>query len=879
MFRLQSDGSYALFYPAEASASLNVSDTSLVLQTRGETWNFYGFNQSDYAPGALQNVTRGGRTYTVNYNTLSQPRGGTASQLRDNGVPAGAVSGIAQSNGPENYQFAYNADGQLASVTLTRQLSGTVSNVAQLAVNYFTSTGQCAQAGDLQSRQTQVYDSQAQAWIAQNTTYYGYDPATGMVRFVLDGRQYDQLLADQNVPAGGDLNSIADPSTITSYAREAYTYDGEGRVATQSLDGGARVYSFQYALNDSPAYADGYNNWKYRTTETLTDAAGNLIHAKNVYMNFVGTLLLSQLTAEGNVWLEYKAYNDAGQVALDAQPSALTGFAIDGGLTIVPQYAASGLVRCYQYYTQTDVDNNTPTATHAGAVLGYLAYEQLQNGGDASTLTNLRQLQYIARSGSGIPTYYPVGSVTQYADGQSPITTSYSYPQWWGNTAQVLERVTSLPIVPETQNGSGVQLTRDEYFDAQGKLTWALDERGRIAYRRYDPLTEALVESIDDCNGADGAGNSLVLPWTPPSDALQAVTDITVDPQGRPIEVLGPVHAAVGPGNTALSAVRTGQWTLYDDANYQVIRAQGYQDTTNNGAVTLVDPVSLTIRDKYQRVIDEVQAAAAGDLTVSNHALLLSTAIDQGTWAAGRTRIIATYGPTGGWNRPRSTTIYPTGSATPPATATTGSTGRTRSRLPAGRSPARRSIPWADRSATYVGADDTHATDSDPTGGTVGRQAGNNMVQLAASVYDGGGAGDGNLTSTTKFMADPTLNRVTTFAYDWRDRLTTTIGMEGSCQVQGYDNLDRLILTQRFDTTPTGALLAQSATSYDDRGRVYQTLNYSVSGGQLGPALAAYTWYDQANNVIKQQAPGSNLFTKTVYDGLGRAPKPTRATT
>jgi RHS repeat-associated protein len=38
----------------------------------------------------------------------------------------------------------------------------------------------------------------------------------------------------------------------------------------------------------------------------------------------------------------------------------------------------------------------------------------------------------------------------------------------------------------------------------------------------------------------------------------------------------------------------------------------------------------------------------------------------------------------------------------------------------------------------------------------------------------------------------------------------------------------------------------------------------------VGNALTGYAWFDPAGNVIKQQAAGTSLFTKTTYDSLGR---------
>ena len=55
-----------------------------------------------------------------------------------------------------------------------------------------------------------------------------------------------------------------------------------------------------------------------------------------------------------------------------------------------------------------------------------------------------------------------------------------------------------------------------------------------------------------------------------------------------------------------------------------------------------------------------------------------------------------------------------------------------------------RGNPWK----TFVGTNDTGATESDPTGGGA---TGNNMVQVTENEYDGGSAGgDNHLTQQTQ---------------------------------------------------------------------------------------------------------------------------------
>ncbi len=170
----------------------------------------------------------------------------------------------------------------------------------------------------------------------------------------------------------------------------------------------------------------------------------------------------------------------------------------------------------------------------------------------------------------------------------------------------------------------------------------------------------------------------------------------------------------------------------------------------------------------------------------------------------------------------------------------------------------------------WVGTNDTGATDSDPSGGGT---PGNNMVQVTGNQYDNGlGGGDNNLTQTTQFV-DASKTRVTTFLYDWRDRLTDTDREVDFYEQRCSDNFDRVIRIDRRDTTASGNLIGRSTTAYDDRGRVFQTVRYAVdpATGTVGNALTDNKWYDAAGNLLKSQPAGSQAFTKMVYDGVGRA--------
>ena len=210
--------------------------------------------------------------------------------------------------------------------------------------------------------------------------------------------------------------------------------------------------------------------------------------------------------------------------------------------------------------------------------------------------------------------------------------------------------------------------------------------------------------------------------------------------------------------------------------------------------------------------------------------------------------------------------------------------------------------------ADYVGTDDSGATDADPTGAegdphlvecvggmssSPSSSAGtsnpdNNMVLVSEREYcDGssgcscGGGGAGQLVSETRYV-DALTWHTTDFEYDWRGRqLHVLPPADDAGRVvytkTTYDNLDRATKQERYLEISGSAdrLLARSETFHDDRDRVYQTKQYAVdvSDGTVGNALVSNTWYDAASGTIKQQPAGSQAFTKTVYDSLGRAVK------
>ncbi len=177
--------------------------------------------------------------------------------------------------------------------------------------------------------------------------------------------------------------------------------------------------------------------------------------------------------------------------------------------------------------------------------------------------------------------------------------------------------------------------------------------------------------------------------------------------------------------------------------------------------------------------------------------------------------------------------------------------------------------------STWVGTDDTSATDSDPTGGGA---SGNNMVQLSAHEYDNGNEGENGLKTkaTQKVNATSGDDRVIEIEYDWRNRLENTVTTDGTDEFHSkptLDNLGRATVSQVYrDDSGTLVLIAKSESSFDTRGRTYQTKSYAVSdSGVAGNALESNQWFNANGQTIKSASPGSEAFTKTVYDAVGRA--------
>src|SRR5262249_44359067 len=156
-----------------------------------------------------------------------------------------------------------------------------------------------------------------------DTLYFRYYTASssagfaGALKYAFGAASYGRLAA-----------AFADPTTATdsqvsAYADVYYEYDTLHRVTKavvqgagcSACSGGLGTFTYAYAAS---AFADGYGNWRIKTTETLPDGNQNI-----VYTNFAGEVVLHvhKDVTSGNTWKTFFKYDSNGKLVQSAAPS------------------------------------------------------------------------------------------------------------------------------------------------------------------------------------------------------------------------------------------------------------------------------------------------------------------------------------------------------------------------------------------------------------------------------------------------------------------------------------------------------------------------------------------------------------------------------
>lgn len=754
--------------------------------------------------------------------------------------------------------FAYTyTDQRITDVTLRRQL-GTSGweDVRRALYEYYDGTDSFGSEGDLKRVLRQV--PVASGWEDSEIFYYRYyvdgelDGFIHGLKFVVQPETYNRMLSASVDPL------TATNGTLVTYADKYFEYDNDQRVTLERIEGGSRTFELEYT--DGTASTD-YNVWKTRTVVTQPDGTQEI-----AYTNTLGQAIVFEFTDGTQRWISASHYDADAHIVWFANPSAVIGYDDSSPTLDIELRSNDGLIEVTDYYATTG----------SGAAKGYVSVRKLKKGSSGTPVLQ-ESREYTSQTAGGA-TVFLVSKQTAYRNdnGTGAIETTNAYTYYSGTT-QVQQQATTLPVVPTNQNGSGVAATRKSYFDVDGRLTWSMDERGYITRRLYDLGTGAIVRQIEDVD------TSLYMDvpsgWSTPGDGgKNLVTDYISDDQGRTTQVLGPIHT-IDIGGTA-TAIRRAEWVVYDDVNHTTYSGRGYQTGTSpDFGYVLINPVTITKQDALGKALEQIQAASA-----ETDGTLAEIITDAGSGSAAF--------PQSSYSRWTTTqyadcclmvsqrayhTIPTSGIGTEGINYDQARYGydvmrrRNRATTPGGTITREVYDSRGLVVSVWGGTNDEGATGDDPTGSAV--DSDNNMVVVVSNVYDTGlEGGDGNLTKRTQHV-DGSQVRITTFLYDWRNRLVDVDGELDFYQRSVYDNLNRVVEARRFDTSPSGNLTGRKETQYDDRGRVFRSTQYGIDPftGTTGNALVEDSWFDATGNAIKVLQPGSKLFIKTKYDSLGRS--------
>jgi len=477
---------------------------------------------------------------------------------------------------------------------------------------------------------------------------------------------------------------------------------------------------------------------------------------------------------------------------------------------------------------------------------------------------------------------YPQETTTE--GDASRLLTSYGYTYHDGAKTQVKTKTITHPTVTTDHNGSNSATARSEYYDAEGLLRYVKDETGRVNYNEYDSVTGRVKYSVTDIK--TNAPPAQVTLGTVPdgfgtTEGLNLLTQYQHDSEGRTTKVTDPngivTYRVYLPNQTRVYPA----WDASTSKPILPVQVTVTNDSNQTTETYSVDPTNVTF-SSIPDGSETLPQSAYVEWTKYNYN-------DQGQmeWLRSYHNIPASGEGEIATNYYQTTYAYDAQGQKILITAPTGA----------------KTYTVYDQQGrtieTWVGTDATGATQSNPAG-----EGTNNLKKIAATFYDeatiGGGTsgvGDGYATSTRSYHGSGANDYVKTmYHYDYRGRLrgTDSQGHDGSnwqtiapVSVQDVDNMGRSTAAAEYTAAPTWSTVltdadyaatiatnrrALSETLYDEKGQAYRSVVHEIdpSDGSDDGSMATNYWYDAAGRTIKVKDP-AGLFSKTVYDGAGRA--------
>ncbi len=806
----------------------------VVTDANSGTWFSYNSSTGAYTQQYASDSTLSYNSTTGKF-TFTDSLGDTETFFGfSNSLPAiqhGQMADFTNSGG-EELVYSYNTSGANVGRVATVTLKQDSTTIRQAVYTYYqgTHTGDDEYGNLNDLKLVQINDASGNLI---DQTYYRYYTSSSSTSYV-GGLQFmfslDSYLRLQAAFSGSDIDTLT-ASQIQNYADVALQYDPTSHDVTQVIsqglgcsacDAGLGTYDYSYAVNAD--CDNGFNTWKYETTETQPDGSANIVFAnyqgETLFTVHADSVAHAAGSSSAPKWMTFDHYDFNGRLIDEAEPSAVSGYSLTGDTLSVTLNTGSGLVEQTDYYTTSGAitaNNSTSlgSSSHIGGINGYVEDYAVKKGWSGTEVLKEAFQYYLdTPAGSGTALVAPLATDTVYAgtgnlsnpfDGTtgSPETTKYAYTLSSTDTAITSETVTLPSTTADEASGSGDTTTT---FDAFGRPVWTQDAAGYLDYFQYDAATGSMTEMVQDVNTSTGIpsgsleASTLPSGWTTPTGGgLNLVTTDIVDALGRTTEETDPsMRATFTIYNDALHETRTyagwtdngivsghESYTQQSDPPPTEVEIDDLTFTTTVSGVTYGNSYFESFTMSAAAATDGTTGAPTGGETIADiqslSVSLTNTAgqvVEQhdyfalpsfsgdisGTYASST---LAAIDAGAAWDKSAGTGNY---YVTTYQYDHLGDLDKTVS--PDGTIDRTVYDTLGREVSTWVGTDDT------PTSGywSPTNLTGTNMVQLTATTYDNGGVGDSNVTGQLSFPDGASTSNVqdTAMFYDWQDQLVAT---------------------------------------------------------------------------------------------------------
>lgn len=800
-------------------------------------------------------------------------RGGNLIEViaRDSEGRPTAVKFDRPGGGAMQYLFDYypannNSNGLMSRATLQQSADGSsFETVRMVDYVYYAPNDANGPSGYLKLVETKDVNN-----VSLGVKYYRYYTEDGEHSFSGALRYAFGADSMHRIVAAGLNPYTATDSELAPYADNYIEWDkGTFRVTKHVVQGtGCSVCSaglggYEYAYLESNN-SIGFNSWRMRTTETLPDDSQNI-----VFTNGYGQVMLFVQTGPGGTSprATHYLYDSAGRVTRVVAPSAVINY----------NESFADLINQSSGYSDYIADQNGLVVNYGYNSAGLGTTISIQDGDKPSVSPQLQvTLAYVDHTlASGI-TLHNVSSVTTYAgtNGSGAATTTLEY--YWASTAQPSKMVVTLPAVATAQNGSNTSAQVAISYDSLGRVTWMRDADHVLTAYGYESRTGEASFVIEDVNTALFSTDLPDSSWaTTSGQHLQ--TSFDRDLRGRVTKMT--------------YADGSADYTIFNDANRETRTYTGWNASTHT-ATTPTEVSRWSSDRKYYETFTTLATPTIGSSDDPTGQEQIETVLSLSrTHYSNAGQAIASddYFNLDGFEYSANATIGAAGTNylhTEQAYTHRGLPSRTLS--PSGWITRTVYDDFARPVSVWEGTDDEPDTGWWSPGNTLGTD----LVKIAEYQYDGGGAGNGNMTQVTEFTGS--ASRVNKLGYDWRNRLvavkhghqssTESLTLNRPLLWLEYDNRDRVTATAVYDgdrqavaaanpSKPADSLRrSRSVVSYDALGQVWRTDEYGVNqstGALTTTPSTTQMWYDLRGLPIKVQSP-SGLVEKTAYDLIGR---------